>query len=111
MKVFISWSGEPSRTIALAMRTYLSCMIQKFDVFMSEHDIGSGRRWSSELSAALAEAKFGIMCLTPDNVSSPWILFEAGALTKHLNEAACGVLFGGLAASDLTGPLAQFQHR
>ena len=51
------------------------------------------------------------MCLTPANQASPWLLFEAGALTKHMEGRACGLLLGDLGAADVSGPLAQFQHR
>lgn len=78
---------------------------------MSKHDIESGARWSIELSSQLEESDFGILCLTPDNLSSPWLLFEAGALTKMMGGRACGILFNELTPADVTGPIAQFQHR
>jgi len=109
-RVFISWSGEQSRKVAAALHRYLPCMI-RVTVFMSEHDIGSGRRWARQLSEALADSNFGVMCLTPDNINSPWILFEAGALTKHLEMAACGLLCAGLEPTHISGPLSQFQHQ
>src|SRR5262249_42560061 len=44
-----------------------------------------------------------------ENLEAPWILFEAGALSKTLNRAyVCPYLFG-LGPSDLKGPLVQFQ--
>lgn len=78
---------------------------------MSEHDLESGGRWGHQLATELDEAQFGVICLTPDNVGSHWLLFEAGALTKHIDGRACGLLFAGLVPTDIAGPLAQFQHR
>jgi hypothetical protein len=39
------------------------------------------------------------------------MLFEAGALTKHVEARACGLLIGGLKPTDVSGPLSQFQNR
>lgn len=77
---------------------------------MSQHDLSSGGRWSQELSEELERSSFGLICLTPSNLLSPWILFEAGALTKHVKGRACCVLFKGLRPQDVSGPLSQFQH-
>lgn len=111
VKVFISWSGDVSREIAETLRKYLPLMLQGVTFFMSKHDLGSGVRWAHELSGELADSSFGILCLTPENVDSSWIIFEAGALTKHIEGRACCLLFGGLTAANITGPLAQFQNR
>jgi hypothetical protein len=86
-------------------------MLQDVRPFVSSHDLASGARWSAELSKELDEAAFGIICLTPDNLHSDWILFEAGALTKHVDGRACCLLFQQLGPADVSGPLAQFQNR
>jgi hypothetical protein len=78
---------------------------------MSKRDVPSGTRWQAELANELEHSGFGIICLTPNNLGSPWILFEAGAITKHIAGRACSLLFGGLKVSDVTGPLSQFQNR
>ena len=111
MKVFISWSGESSRRVADLLRKYLPCMIQDLKPFMSQHDLSSGGRWTEQLSKELEQSNFGIVCLTPDNLQSPWILFEAGALTKHVEGRACCLLLRGLGLADVSGPLSQFQNR
>lgn len=86
-------------------------MIQDLQPFMSQHDLSSGRRWTEQLSKELEQSNFGIICLTSDNLLSPWILFEAGALTKHLEGRACCLLLRGLGLADVSGPLSQFQNR
>lgn len=111
MKVFISWSGAASRAVAELLRTYLPCMLQGVHPFLSSHDLASGIRWNAQLTKELDEATFGIICLTPDNLHNDWILFEAGALTKHVDGRACCLLFQKLAPADVSGPLAQFQNR
>ncbi len=111
MKLFISWSGQLSREVAQVLHKYLPLAIQGLNVFMSKNDLESGARWSLELATELDESQFGVICLTPDNLTSPWILFEAGALTKHFSGRACGLLLNGLKPVDVSGPLSQFQHR
>lgn len=109
MKVFLSWSGARSRAIAEALREWLPNVIQAVEPWMSAEDVDKGLRWSSEIAVQLEGTRFGIICLTPDNLESPWILFEAGALSKTIDKAfVCPFLFG-LDPSDVKGPLAQFQ--
>jgi hypothetical protein len=56
--------------------------------------------------------KIGIVCLTPENLKEPWILFEAGALSKSVDKKSyvCTYLLGGLEPADLERPLGEFQH-
>jgi len=48
-----------------------------------------GKKWSKELNDALEESKVGIICLNRNNLSEPWILFEAGAIAKTKDSRAC----------------------
>jgi len=86
-------------------------MLQGLDVFLSRHDIQSGSRWGLELARELETASFGILCLTAANQTAPWLLYEAGALTRQLEARSCGLLLGELTPANISGPLAQFQHR
>jgi hypothetical protein len=49
------------------------------------------------------------MCLTQQNVSAPWLLFEAGALSKAVGFGRVLPYLIDLRPTDLTGPLSQFQ--
>jgi hypothetical protein len=62
-----------------------------------------------EISKELEASDFGILCLTPENVASPWMLFEAGALSKKLDLARVAPLLVGLEPADVSGPLSQLQ--
>ena len=111
MKVFISWSGEPSRKAAVVLQEWLPSVIQAVDPFVSSESIRTGSRWFTEMGTKLKDTNFGILCLTPSNLEAPWILFEAGALSKQLEESLLtSVLFGGLSKTDLECPLSQFQN-
>ena len=64
--------------------------------------------WVQELGKELEGSDFGILCLTNDNVQSPWLLFEAGAIAKNFGAArVVPYLIDDLA---LAPPLNQFQH-
>ena len=110
MRVFISWSGQVSKSVALALREWLPDVIQQIDPFVSSEDIRKGNRWSLDLAGELTSVQYGIICLTRDNLLSPWVNFEAGALSKALDGSLWTLLIGEILPSDVTGPLAQFQH-
>jgi hypothetical protein len=61
------------------------------------------------LANELQQTRFGILCLTPENLTAPWLLFEAGALSKAVDESNVCPLLLELQPTDITGPLAQFQ--
>lgn len=108
MLVFISWSGSKSRQVAEALRLWLRNVIQAVDPWMSSEDIDTGSRWSAEVAQRLDEARVGIICITPDNMTAPWLLFEAGALSKSLDKSLVCPYLLGLRPTDLEGPMVQF---
>src|SRR5437879_5490786 len=109
MDIFISWSGPRSRAVAETLREYLPMIVNAFSPWLSSADIDKGARWSSDLAAALATATAGIICLTPNNLAAPYVLFEAGALSKTVEKPFVCTLLIGMEPSDVSGPLAQFQ--
>jgi hypothetical protein len=76
---------------------------------MSDHEITAGARWNVELSKQLEASGFGIVCLTPENLHAPWLLFEAGALSKSVSEARVVPFLVDLKTTDVPYPFAQFQ--
>lgn len=109
MDVFISWSGKRSGAAAEALHDWLPKIINALKPWLSAADIDKGARWGSETAVKLKEAKAGIICLTPSNLHSDWLLFEAGALSKTIeNTYVCPFLIG-LEPADVKPPLAQFQ--
>ena len=76
---------------------------------MSDHDIQAGARWGSELGGELEASNFGILCLTPENLQSHWLTFEAGALSKAIKELRVAPYPFQLRASEVGPPLSQFQ--
>jgi len=109
MRVFLSWSGIRSKKLAQALHLWLKHVVQAVQPWMSDRDIDPGQRWTSEIAARLQETTFGVICLTPENVNAPWLLFEAGALAKSMDAARVVPVLYDLSPADLTFPLAQFQ--
>ena len=109
MQIFISWSGERSKTFAKLLKIWLHTTNHLIKPWMSMKDLRSGDRWLKEVGEKLSECHVGVICVTPENVDAPWLIFEAGAISKTVGEArVCPVLLG-MSPSDLRGPLAQFQ--
>lgn len=108
MKVFVSWSGELSKQIAQILKIWLPRLIQSLDVFYSPDDIEKGDNWDSKISQELSVCNYGIVCLTAENTTAPWIHFEAGAIAKTL-EARVSTLMVNINPSDIKGPLSRYQ--
>ena len=109
MEMFISWSGTRSKHIARALWGWLPELIMILKPWMSNEDILAGAWWGTEIREHLKISEFGIICVTPENLREPWILFEAGALANRMGKSfVCPYLFE-LQPSDIEGPLAQFQ--
>jgi TIR domain len=109
MKVFISWSGDYSRQLAEVIHWWLPHVLQFAKPYFTPTDIDKGKRWNNEISKELGESKIGIITMTEENLTSPWIMFEAGAISKVVEEGlVCPIVFG-INKTDLVGPLASFQ--
>ena len=78
-------------------------------MWLSASDLERGSRWSVDLATELGQSNIGIICLTQENLTAPWLLFEAGALSKALQESFVCTYLLDLEYTDVTGPLAQFQ--
>lgn len=109
--LFISWSGKRSLHVARALRDWIPKVVQAAKPWMSEEDIPKGARGLQEVARALEGIKVGISCLTAENLQQPWILFEAGALSKTIDDRTrlCTYLVGGLRFQDVEPPLGIFQ--
>lgn len=112
MKVFISWSGTRSRKTAELLRQWLPLINQNWEPFVSGEDISKGGNWSQAIIDELNQAKFGILCVTPHNQTKPWLLFEAGALSKQVDnepKLVAPLLIDFKGKRDLPPPLGRFQ--
>lgn len=110
MKVFISWSGSRSKAVAELLSDWIKCVLQAARPWISTRDIDRGALWFSEISDQLKDTTVGVICLTQENKTRPWILFEAGALAKGLSSNRVCTFLVDLKATDIEDPLAQFNH-
>lgn len=111
MKVFISWSGERSHSLGDALHDWIPLVLHYVEPWLSQADIEAGQRWAEQVAKELEASNFGIICVTRENVGSPWVLFEAGALAKSMQGSRVIPLLLDLEVRDITGPLAQFQAK
>jgi hypothetical protein len=109
MKIFISWAGEAGNEIGRRIADWLPEVLQSADAFMSARDIDKGAQWCTTLMKELESTDIGIICVTPDRLTSEWLHFEAGALSKKVTESRVLPLLFGVRPSQLIGPLATFQ--
>ncbi|MGH9944515.1 MAG: TIR domain-containing protein [Pyrinomonadaceae bacterium] len=109
MKVFVSWSGEVSHALGRLLKEWLPNVVQAAEPYLSSEDIDKGACWFADVMRELGESDFGIICLTRENVNAPWVLFEAGALSKRIEQSRVVPLLVDLSPAEVKGPLAQFQ--
>lgn len=109
MKVFLSWSGEKSHKVATVFRDWLPSVIQSLYPYVSSEDIDKGARWSTDIAKELEDATFGILCVTRENINAPWLNFEAGALSKTMDNTFVSPFLFDIKRSEVNGPILQFQ--
>ena len=109
MKVFLSWSGHKSHQVALILRDWLPSVIQSIMPYVSSEDIDKGARWSTDIAKELEDSTFGILCVTKENLDAPWLLFEAGALSKMMDKSSVCPFIFDLKRAEVRGPILQFQ--
>lgn len=78
---------------------------QGLSVFVSSKDIQKGDVWFGEISSRLSGSTVGILCVTPDALKAPWMLFEAGAPAKQSGPTRVTPLLIGVSTVDLTPPI------
>jgi len=118
MKLFLSWSGPKSRPIAEIMKNWIQFLFPSgVDIWLSTqgNSIKPGSFAVPQIIKGLRQSDYGVFCFTKDNVKSPWMMFEAGAVCKQDSntseiEGVYTILFEG-DIDDLRGtPLEQLQH-
>ena len=110
LDIFLSWSGGRSKFIGGILKKWLPRIIQNINVLYSTKDIPKGKVWFEYIREALEKCNLGIVILTPENVESKWVLFEAGAVQKKTSESTVYTLLYDLEPKDVDYPLAGFQH-
>jgi hypothetical protein len=108
MEVFLVWNGAKSRKMAEILKAWIPAVINDIKPWYSE-DIEKGDRWVPVLEKKLKDCKAGIVCLTGENRKSPWLNFEAGALSNAIEKSYVCPYLLDIQKTDVEYPLAQFQ--
>lgn len=109
MKVFLSWSGTESEYMAESFKEWLPNILQYIEPYMSKKDITLGERWGKNIEENLRSHDYGLAFITPNNIESSWINFEAGALSKNLGSNLVPILCHTEITLLNKSPLTQFQ--
>lgn len=110
VKLFISWSKDASHEVAIALRDWVPLVLPFVDPFVSSKDIRKGTRGREIIMRELKDTNQGIICISHQNASEPWLNFEAGALSSHVNDTRVRTVLLNLKPSDVVGPLSDYQH-
>ena len=108
MKLFICWSGTRSKAVAELFNDWLPTVVQSVEPWMST-EIEKGAAWFTKLRKNLDESGAGLICLTPENLQAPWVLFESGAISKSFETPLACTFLLGLRPAQLNRPLSEFQ--
>jgi hypothetical protein len=108
MKVFLSWSGELSKQVASLMNEWIGDVLQGTEGWFSPDDIDKGSIWFNDIIKELSGTAIGILFCTKENLKAPWLLFEAGALSKGLLKSRVCPFLIDIKPSDLYPPLSLF---
>jgi SAM-dependent methyltransferase len=110
MDVFVSWSGNTSHKVAISLKSFFEKVLPSVRLWTSD-DLPVGTRWTMELAQKLNDFAYGIVVMTSENLNSPWIYFECGALSKAMQTSLiCPYLFDIDPSQIADTPLAQFHH-
>ena len=71
LRVFVSYSGTTSRRVAEHLVAFIENVLSASPWI----EIAAGDRWLSTLTERLQEAVFGILVLTAENLTAPWVHF------------------------------------
>ncbi len=109
MDLFLSWSGERSKKLALIFNEWVLNVLPTLDIYISLKQIKPGERWIDNIGKGLQNNYTGIFFLVRENISSPWINFEAGAISKNVENSRVIPLLHNLTPEEISSPLTQFQ--
>jgi TIR domain len=80
VRVFICWSGDRSQRLAGKLAEWLPKVIGADVICDLSLKFMPGKEWFPQLKEALSRSSAAVVCFTPENLSSLWMHFEAGAV-------------------------------
>jgi hypothetical protein len=111
LRIFISWSGDLSNEVAQQLKIFLQRVISGSVVWLSSEDISAGAFWHREIMTGLEDSRVGLIVLTRENVAKPWLHYEAGYLSKYINDGLGLVapVLVRVSTSEIVGPMTSLQ--
>jgi hypothetical protein len=109
MKLFISWSQDFSMEVAKALETFITSVLQNAEPWMSTSKLKPGDAWKREIFENLQGVNTGMLVVTKENFLKPWLLFEAGAISKGDISNKIIVFLVDLTVDELGDPLQTYQ--
>ena len=106
VNIFLSWSGTRSRTLAEALNDSLPKIRPEWRTWVSSRQ-KRGTDWRAALFEHITAAEATVLCVTCDSITSRWLAFEAGMLSRRANAPL--LIYGfDIDADELSGtPLAR----
>jgi hypothetical protein len=110
LDVFVSWSGALSHAIGRELHAWFPKVLPGVKPWISSEDIAKGKPWFLEIATQLGSSPVCVVCITRNNVGSPWLYYEAGAIAFAMDDAyVCPFLIDAGAESIRSTPFGQFQ--
>ncbi len=120
MNIFFSWSKKKSRDLAIVTKNFIEGLFRSdIKIWISSEDIDYGAMAMVDINKALKDSDMCIAFIVEENLSSPWIMFETGAIAgrMHLEKnhtienTVVPIIFDRIADEKFQGhPLNQFQR-
>lgn len=111
MDVFLSWSTPRSQKLANIFNEWITNVLPTVQTYISTEQIGPGDRWSESIGKGLETNFMGIFFMVEENIDSPWLNFEAGAISKNIEGSKVIPLLHNMKPEQINGPIAQFQAK
>lgn len=92
MNIFISWSKQESKEIAIELQKLFTKLNNSAKVFVSENSIEMGSEFQKEILDAIRKADLFVVIYTRTSKKSPWVSFEGG-FACGLNKKVVPMLF------------------
>ena len=109
MKVYIAWSGKISKEVASILNSWLPLMNPHIETFFSAEDIPTGIFWHDALRREIVTCDCALLCLTSDNIHSPWIYYEAGIIRGKTEPGYVIPVLFDVSIAQLDGPFTHSQ--
>jgi hypothetical protein len=104
VRAFICWSGPRSGRFAEKLSSWLPKVCGEGLNCVISTQFQAGKQWFPQLLSELNAANVAVICLTPENLLSPWLHFEAG-MALRAGEERVLPYFLGPEVPEIKGPL------